>query len=280
VTLGYEGGLSTGKADPGNWTGGAVGKGVLKGTKYGISAAAFPNLDIAALTIAEVTPIYKSKYWDMVRGDDLPPGLDLVTFDYGVNSGTRRAICDLQAVVGAAVDGAIGPLTLEKVAKADGKAAIQALCARRLGYLQHLKIWNAFKTGWSARVANVEARGVAMFLSAGGALSAEARQSLLGESEAAGKKATTNLQVAGTGASAGVFGAGAGDHSALMIGVAVGVVGVMVGVFLTLYHRNKARADAYAAAAGGDDGGLAATPAVDVPAPAADASQAGGAAGS
>jgi lysozyme family protein len=45
-----EGGYTKNAKDPGNWTGGKVGKGILKGTKYGIAAASFPNLDIANLT--------------------------------------------------------------------------------------------------------------------------------------------------------------------------------------------------------------------------------------
>jgi hypothetical protein len=38
----HEGGLSLIRADPGNWTGGKVGKGELRGTKYGIAAHAHP----------------------------------------------------------------------------------------------------------------------------------------------------------------------------------------------------------------------------------------------
>ena len=49
-TLGAEGGYSNNPADPGNWTGGAVGNGELRGTNFGISASAYPQLDIANLT--------------------------------------------------------------------------------------------------------------------------------------------------------------------------------------------------------------------------------------
>jgi hypothetical protein len=38
-----EGGLSMDERDPGNWTGGAIGKGELRGTKYGISAQTYPH---------------------------------------------------------------------------------------------------------------------------------------------------------------------------------------------------------------------------------------------
>lgn len=58
-TLKYEGGYSSNRKDPGNWTGGKVGAGVLKGTKYGIAAHSYPNLDIKNLTLDDVKPIYE-----------------------------------------------------------------------------------------------------------------------------------------------------------------------------------------------------------------------------
>ncbi|RUM19290.1 hypothetical protein EFQ99_31470 [Rhizobium vallis] len=136
ITLAYEGGFTADRRDPGNWTGGAVGKGILKGTKYGIAAASYPNLDIAKLTIADVRPIYERNYWRPLGAEALPAGLDLVTFDFGVNSGTARAARTLQAVVGARVDGAVGAETLKKAAASDVKKSIQSQCgARRRGQL-------------------------------------------------------------------------------------------------------------------------------------------------
>ena len=61
-TLRSEGGFTDNRADPGNWTGGQVGAGELRGTNFGISAAAYPQLDIANLTAA-------------MAGGDLPQGL-------------------------------------------------------------------------------------------------------------------------------------------------------------------------------------------------------------
>ena len=90
VTLGFEGVYSTVRADPGNWTGGKVGKGELKGTKKGIAASAYPDLDIVHLTDAEIAAIYERDYWRPIRGDELPAGPDLMTFDFAVNSGTSR----------------------------------------------------------------------------------------------------------------------------------------------------------------------------------------------
>ena len=86
-----EGGLSMDKDDKGNWTGGAVGRGALKGTKYGISAASYPTLDIKKLTKAEAKAIYKRDYWTPIGADKLEPPMALLAFDCAVNQGIGRA---------------------------------------------------------------------------------------------------------------------------------------------------------------------------------------------
>jgi lysozyme family protein len=58
--------------DPGNWTGGRIGAGELKGSKFGISAAAHPNVDIAALTRAAAGELYRPTYWDPHRCGEMP----------------------------------------------------------------------------------------------------------------------------------------------------------------------------------------------------------------
>jgi lysozyme family protein len=247
-TLESEGGLSLEKTDPGNWTGGKIGKGELKGTKYGISAAAFPNLDIRNLTLDDVKPIYKRKYWDAVGGDSLPAGFDLVTWDYGVNSGPARALRDAQAVVGAAVDGKLGPATLAKAATA-GVKEIQALCARRLGFMQGLKVWSTYKKGWSARVAKVEAKGVAMFLAAAGATTDEAWKMLARESQKASDKATKNVTQAATTGTGGTAVVSAGLTSWTAFAIGLVAVAVVTALIFAAYRENKDRADAYREAA-------------------------------
>ena len=81
-TLQFEGGFSQNPNDPGNWTGGEVGKGELVGTNYGISAASFPNLNIKSLTLDQAKALYKQEYWDVIKGDSLPFPLSMFLFDY------------------------------------------------------------------------------------------------------------------------------------------------------------------------------------------------------
>jgi hypothetical protein len=83
----FEGGLSMNPDDNGNWTGGKKGVGVLKGTKYGISAASYPNLDIKNLTPEQAKAIYKKDYWDKIGADGIPENVRLSAFDAAVNQG-------------------------------------------------------------------------------------------------------------------------------------------------------------------------------------------------
>lgn len=164
AVLVYEGGYTNDRRDPGNWTGGKVGAGELKGTKKGIAAASFPHLDIKNLTDAQIAEIYRAKYWLKVRGDDLPSGVDLVTFDGGVNSGPSRSAKWLQSVLGETQDGIIGPITLGKAQVTKPETAIKGHCAKRLGFVKSLAIWNTFGKGWSKRIADVEAKALSWVL--------------------------------------------------------------------------------------------------------------------
>ena len=156
VVVGHEGGYDATRADPGNWTGGAVGAGELRGTKFGISAAAYPNLDIAGLTQDQAAAIYRPDYWDRVRGDALPPALALLVFDAAVNNGVDRAARWLQGAVGATEDGAVGPATLaaltDAVASRGGAAICSEFMARRMDFMANLPTWRVFGLGWARRL--------------------------------------------------------------------------------------------------------------------------------
>lgn len=73
AVVGVEGGYDNSTHDPGNWTGDAVGCGVLRGTKFGISAASFPSLAIADLTLDQAQAIYLAEYWTPLAASLLPP---------------------------------------------------------------------------------------------------------------------------------------------------------------------------------------------------------------
>ena len=103
----------------------------------------------------DVANLYKKLYWDRVKGDDLPSGVNYCVFDASVNSGTGRAAKWLQEAVGAVADGAIGAKTLAKVAAHDADSLVNAYCDVRLNFLKSLKTFDTFGKGWSRRVEGV-----------------------------------------------------------------------------------------------------------------------------
>lgn len=164
LLLGQEGGFTDNPADPGNWTGGRCGAGECRGTNWGISAAAYPTLDIRTLTHNDAQAIYRRDYWDRVQGDALPPPLALLVFDAAVNMGTGRATQLLQAALGVTQDGQLGPLTLAAVTAQGGRGA--ALCAefqaRRLCFMASLPVWKTFALGWSRRLCSLPFQAIGM----------------------------------------------------------------------------------------------------------------------
>lgn len=151
--LAHEGGYVNHPADPG----GATNRGVTQRVydMYRRRQKQSPR-SVRAITPDEVAEIYKAQYWDAVRGDELPSGVDYAVFDYAVNSGPKRAVMELQRVVGAGVDGIIGMETLGKAQEMDPFDLIEALCTRRMAFLRSLKHWKTFGRGWTARVMGVK----------------------------------------------------------------------------------------------------------------------------
>ncbi|TXN41698.1 hypothetical protein FV232_17100 [Methylobacterium sp. WL30] len=160
LVLQHEGGFTSDRRDPGNWTGGKVGKGKLLGTKYGIAANSFPNLDIANITKAQAVEIYRRQYAAPVRFDDLPAGVDYAVLDIAINSGVRRAgliLCGALATLGRRVklDGQIGDPTIEQVSAVAPTALIDAISDARLAYMRKLTNWPTYGKGWTRRVGEV-----------------------------------------------------------------------------------------------------------------------------
>ena len=111
--------------------------------------------------MAQAVTVYKREYWDKVKADQLPAGVDYAVADFAVNSGPARAAKYLQAVVGVAQDGLIGAQTIDAVNRAPASVVITLLCDRRVEFLRRLPTWADFGKGWSARVASVRAAALA-----------------------------------------------------------------------------------------------------------------------
>ena len=146
--LHHEGGYVNHPKDPGGETNLGVTKRVYE--EFGGAK------DMKDLTVEDVAPIYKKGYWDKMKGDDLPSGLDLCVFDFGVNAGPGRSAKYLQTMIGTVADGGIGPNTLKAVANYVEEVgldqAVENFQQARQGYYEKLSTFDTFGKGWTRRV--------------------------------------------------------------------------------------------------------------------------------
>lgn len=197
-TLVYEGGYSNHPKDPGGVTLEGVIQRVYDGyrDRKGLPRRALtPQMRGQPDWIAERDEIYKVQYWDRVRGDELPIGVDAVVFDGAVNSGPGQSIKWLQRALmaqGAALtaDGMAGEATLAAVQYSpNNEVLIKQICGRRLAFLKGLSTWSTFGKGWTDRVVQVQAAGVAQ---ARGAAVADAAKATVSAKEAENGSAKGN----------------------------------------------------------------------------------------
>lgn len=142
-----EGHLSLDPVDPGNWTGGERDKGELRGTKYGISAKAYPHMDIRSLTLEDAREIYRRDYWIPTGCDQMPLPIALAVFDQAVNMGPSVAVKALQLALRVSPDGVMGPETLAAAKGATVEAVLPDLLSHRafryarIGDMHHMRGW-------------------------------------------------------------------------------------------------------------------------------------------
>lgn len=150
--LKHEGGYVDHPKDPG----GRTNLGVTQATYEQWVERMVGEDEMKALTVNDVAPIYRSEYWDRVRGDALPLGVDYALFDFAVNSGVRRAVRTIQQIVGVHDDGLMGPFTIGAIKSVDSADLIEDLCNARMAFLRDLPHWDTFGRGWTSRVNDVE----------------------------------------------------------------------------------------------------------------------------
>lgn len=151
--ISHEGGWSDDKKDPGNWTGGRPGVGVLKGTKFGIAANTYPDVDIKGLTLDAAKAIYYRDWWLKIGAEEIHPALVFQMWDFAVNAGMGTARRGLQYAARVAVDGKIGPVTLAAVKAAPLNDLLLRFNSFRLRYYTSLSTWPTYGKGWTNRVA-------------------------------------------------------------------------------------------------------------------------------
>lgn len=150
--LKHEGGFVNHPKDPGGMTN----LGVTKKVYEEWVQREVDEDEMRGLTPEDVAPLYKSQYWDRVKGDQLPSGLDFCVFDWAVNSGTGRAAKKLQSLIGTTADGGIGPNTLRRLdeyIEESGSVAnvIRQYTETRQSFYESLSTFDTFGKGWTRR---------------------------------------------------------------------------------------------------------------------------------
>jgi lysozyme family protein len=222
-TLTYEGGYTNDPRDPGGATNWGI---TIFDARLYWKPDASPA-DVKAMPKAVAIDIYRQKYWAKLGCDARPAGVDFVEFDFGVNSGVKRALTYRTA------------LDAQKLAPV---AYVKAFCAKRSSFLHSLRTFSCFGKGWSRRVADVEATGVRMALGASGKPVAPGLKNEATKN--AGKAIAHSTAGASTGATAAPV-INSCDFSTVAGWVIAGLV--ITGTLWLIWHAVQAnhRANAY-----------------------------------
>ena len=156
--LKHEGGYVHHKLDPGGMTNLGVTKKVWEewvGHPVG-------EKEMRELTPGTVAPMYKKKYWDAVKADELPTGLDYLMFDFAINAGPGRAAKTMQKAIGTTPDGAIGPKTMAALKAADPADLIAKFSMEKELFYKALPTFATFGKGWLRRVDEAKSHAVTM----------------------------------------------------------------------------------------------------------------------
>jgi lysozyme family protein len=163
IVLGYEGGFSQEPGDPGGATQLGVTIPVLRDFRQD------PTLgveDLKKLGRDEACEIYRTRYWNVLRCDDLPTGIDLVVFDFAADTNASRAAKMLQQVVGAEADGSVGDATLAATKAMRSADVVKDVSNRRSEYYRAQPDAANFVRAAVARANSVEKTALDMIAAA------------------------------------------------------------------------------------------------------------------
>jgi len=162
LILKSEGGFVNNPHDPGGATNYGITQRVYDAFRKTSGQSGRP-VSVRYISSTDVALIYRQQYWNAVRGDETPTGIDYCLFDEAVNSGPVKSIIDLQTALKVKADGQFGMVTLGALlAVNDHAALINRICDLRLNWLHRIKTWRFFGKGWSNRIAFVRAGALKM----------------------------------------------------------------------------------------------------------------------
>lgn len=219
-------------------------------TKWGITLAdarrhwkpgAGPD-DIRQMPEAVAREIYRERYWNTLRCDELPAGVDYAIFDYGVNSGVGRAGKVLRRVLGLPdFSSAIDRPVIDAVRSRDPASLIAAVCAERMAFLRGLKTFGVFGRGWTRRVGHVRSTALALASGKGSpsAMRASTRKSAVPHT-------TTSRDIAVGGTVVGGAAVAASHHAGVWFTALAVTSAIVIALVLFWRWRQRRRQDAAA----------------------------------
>ena len=160
MVIAHEGGFTNDERDPGN----KLPDGRKGSTMLGCTQANWEKYighqvtqdDMKALKKDDVKPLYKRDYWDAVKGDSLPAGVDYACFDFAINAGPSAARKMIQKALGVTADGAIGPATMKAIQEADALDLLEKFSHSKEAFYKSLPTFGTYGKGWLKRVADVQ----------------------------------------------------------------------------------------------------------------------------
>jgi lysozyme family protein len=153
LVLKSEGGFQSDSRDPGNAGGKCTNLGVTQQVWEAWVGYAVDEKEMRSLTKELVAPLYKSRYWDAVHGDQLPSGADYLAFDFAVNAGSFRCIKTIQRALNITADGIIGPVTIKAIQDTNAEDFIEKFSNAKESFYLGLANYPTFGKGWLNRVA-------------------------------------------------------------------------------------------------------------------------------
>lgn len=141
----HEGGYSNHAADPGGATRFGVTEAVARAEGYTGAMRDYP--------LSEARKVYRKRYWDALRLDDLPAEIRFDLFDAAVNSGVTQSVKWAQRILALKDDGIIGPVTLQALSTCNRQKFLAKYNGQRLLFMTSLPTWPSFGRGWAKRIA-------------------------------------------------------------------------------------------------------------------------------
>ena len=149
LVLAHEGGYVNHPSDPG----GKTNLGVTQRVWEDYVGHKVDEQTMRNLTKELVAPLYKSRYWDAVHGDQLPSGADYLAFDFAVNAGAFRSIKTIQRALNITADGIIGPVTVKAIQDTNAEEFINNFTNAKESFYRSLANFPTFGRGWLNRAA-------------------------------------------------------------------------------------------------------------------------------